>query len=61
MMERHVDTPPQCANNNTSYCNQDICFLSDLPDDKAWGKNKKKFYGADVEDDIGKTFCIAIN
>ena len=31
-------------------------FISGLPDDKAWGVKKSKFYGADVsdEDDVGR-------
>ena len=31
------------------------CFmLSGLPDQKAWGKKRKQFYGADVDDNIGE-------
>ena len=29
-------------------------MLIGLPDEKAWGKKRKQFYGADVDDNIGK-------
>ena len=29
-------------------------MLSGLPDQKAWGKKRKQFYGADVDDNIGE-------
>jgi hypothetical protein len=32
-------------------------FLSDLPDERAWGKVKHKFYGADVDEDDAGIYC----
>ena len=32
-------------------------MLSGLPDQKAWGKKRKQFYGADVGDNIGELLC----
>ncbi len=48
--------------NQRGYFRQKTCVdglsfvLAGLPDDKAWGKKRKQFYGADVDADIGK-FC----
>ena len=36
-------------------------FPVDLPDDKAWGKNRNKYYGADVDDGIGKVYIVKNN